>query len=88
LERLAQHYANGAKKYAEHNWAKGIPYSHCMDSLMRHVIAYMKCDKTEDHLAAIAWNAFTIMDFEERNMHFLNDLFDFTPKDSEERNDG
>jgi hypothetical protein len=35
---------------------------------MRHVEAYRMGDKSEDHLAAIAWNAFTIMQFEDTEL--------------------
>ena len=31
---------------------------------MRHVEAYRMGEKTEDHLAAICWNSFAIMQFE------------------------
>lgn len=64
LKRLAELYARGAIKYDEHNWTKGQTSSRTMDSLMRHVESYRLGDRTEDHLAAIAWNAFNLMFFE------------------------
>lgn len=56
LKRLAVHYENGARKYADRNWEKGIPLHRYVDSAFRHLAAFMDGDRTEDHLAAILWN--------------------------------
>ena len=32
MRRLAQHYENGAQKYADRNWEKGMPFSRYVDS--------------------------------------------------------
>lgn len=83
-ERLAMHYTNGAKKYGDHNWKLGQPASRFLSSLERHVKEFSKGDGIEDHLAAIAWNAFALMYFEERewkapdgtdlyDLHFVRD---------------
>lgn len=56
ITRLAQHYENGAKKYADRNWEKGLPLSRFIDSAFRHLMQFMAGDRTEDHLAAILWN--------------------------------
>lgn len=61
LFRLARHYENGAEKYSERNWEKGIPNSRCIDSAMRHLLKYLAGYKDEDHLAAVIWNISTIM---------------------------
>lgn len=66
LNRLAMHYTNGAVKYGEHNWTKGLPISRFYASLFRHLIAFAEGDETEDHLAAVAWNAFAIMHFQNK----------------------
>ena len=66
LWRLARHYESGAKKYGDHNWAKGQPVSRYLDSIFRHLIKYLGGARDEDHLAAIAWNAMAIIDHEER----------------------
>lgn len=73
LKRLARHYENGAKKYGEHNWEKGQPSSRYWDSAMRHLVSYMEGDRSEDHLAAVAWNAFG-MAWNEENRPDLVDI--------------
>lgn len=75
LRRLADLYARGAEKYGEGNWQKGQPYSRAYASLFRHLIDWREGDRSEDHIAAVAWNAFTIMYYEER-LPELNDLFE------------
>jgi hypothetical protein len=56
LLRLAQHYENGARKYAPRNWEKGLPLSRFIDSAFRHLVQFMDGDREEDHLAAVLWN--------------------------------
>jgi hypothetical protein len=58
LKRLAKHYENGAIKYGDRNWEKGMPLSRFIDSAMRHLNSVLMGMDDEDHLAAIAWNAF------------------------------
>ena len=41
LFRLAQVYEGGAKKYADRNWEKGMPFSRFLDSAARHIQDYM-----------------------------------------------
>jgi hypothetical protein len=67
LTRLAMHYTNGAEKYGDHNWTLGQPAGRFLDSLERHVIAFKEGKDDEDHLAAIAWNSFALMYFQDRN---------------------
>lgn len=57
-KRLAQHYENGAVKYADRNWEKGIPLGRFMDSAERHIQQFKDGDRTEDHLAAVLWNIY------------------------------
>ena len=56
LQRLAMHYANGAKKYGDRNWEKGQPLSRYIESLERHLIKLKAGLTDEDHEAAVAWN--------------------------------
>ena len=65
LERLAFWYGEGAKKYGDNNWRKGQPQSAVIGSLLRHISKFVKGMKDEDHLAAAAWNIFSLMNAEE-----------------------
>lgn len=70
---LAKHYEEGAKKYSERNWEKGIP-THCfIDSGVRHLLKYIRGDKDEPHDRAFLWNMFGYM-WTVRNHHELDDF--------------
>lgn len=56
LLRLARHYENGARKYGDRNWQKGIPCHSFADSAMRHMLKYLDGQTDEDHLIAAIWN--------------------------------
>jgi hypothetical protein len=56
LMRLAQHFENGSKKYGDRNWEKGQPLCRTLDSAIRHIYSFLGGDRSEDHLAAAAWN--------------------------------
>lgn len=64
-ERLGFRLAEGAKKYAERNWEKGIPDAAFLESLERHLVAYKMGKTDEDHAAAIAFNIMGIIHNEE-----------------------
>jgi len=72
LRRLALRYEFGAMKYGDRNWQAGLPTSNCLNSMIRHTIEYMMGMDDEDHLAAIAWNAFAIMEFEKTHPELQN----------------
>lgn len=65
ITRLAQHFENGSKKYGVDNWAKGIPLRRYLDSLLRHAFKFGKGDDSEDHLSALVWNAFCLLETQE-----------------------
>lgn len=68
LRRLAFWAEAGGIKYGGRNWERGMPYEHPMDSLMRHTNDYRRGDRSEDHLAAIACNAFFLMHYQDCGM--------------------
>ena len=74
LERLAKWYEFGAMKYADRNWEKGIPFSRCIDSAMRHITKFMMGSVDEDHLSAAVWNLLVIIHFQELERKDLDDL--------------
>lgn len=55
---LAKHYQDGAKKYADRNWEKGLPVHSFIDSGVRHYLKYLRGDQDEPHGRAFLWNMF------------------------------
>lgn len=53
---VAQHFEEGAKKYGESNWRKGIPVHCYIDSAVRHYLKWLRGDKDEPHDRAFVWN--------------------------------
>ena len=64
--RLAQRVTDGAKKYSDYNWTKGIPIQVYLDSLDRHIKAFRARDVSEDHLGSALWNIQGMMFTEDR----------------------
>ena len=56
IERIAKHFENGAKKYDENNWRKGLPCKCYVDSAVRHYFKWVLGEIDEDHEAAFYWN--------------------------------
>ena len=56
LLEVSIHYEEGAEKYGEHNWEKGIPAHSFIDSAVRHLIKYGRGDDDERHDRAFLWN--------------------------------
>jgi hypothetical protein len=42
LERIANIFTFGAKKYGEYNWTGGITYSRIYGALLRHLFAWIR----------------------------------------------
>ena len=53
---VAKHFEEGAKKYGENNWQKGIPVHCYIDSAVRHYLKMLRGDKDEPHDRAFVWN--------------------------------
>lgn len=56
LLEVSIHYEEGAKKYGERNWEKGIPLHCYIDSGVRHLLKYTRGDTDEPHDRAFIWN--------------------------------
>ena len=73
LLEVSRHYEEGAKKYEERNWEKGIP-AHCyVDSGIRHLIKWANEWNDEPHDRAFVWNMMCLL-WTIENKPELNDL--------------
>lgn len=53
---VSKHFEEGAKKYGEYNWQKGIPLPRYIDSAVRHYLKWLRGDTDEPHDRAFCWN--------------------------------
>lgn len=53
---VAIHFEEGAKKYGEHNWEKGLPLNSYIDSATRHLMKHISGMTDERHDRAFIWN--------------------------------
>lgn len=70
LLEVAKHFEEGAKKYGENNWQKGIPVHCYIDSAIRHYLKWLRGDKDEPHDRAFVWNIMCCIwevDYREKN---------------------
>jgi len=69
LEKLAEVYTIGAKKYGDQNWRKGFAWSRIIGAMMRHLEAFRRGESVDPDdgqhpLASVMWCAATLMEFE------------------------
>ena len=57
---VAKHYQEGAKKYADRNMEKGLPFHSLIDSALRHYTKWRRHDTDEPHDRAVIWNLLTL----------------------------
>ena len=79
LKRVMKRYLDGAEKYGENNWMRGMPLSVYYDCAHRHLEAWWaERDDGEDHAAAVVWNMLCAMWTESNNNpdQHLDDLND------------
>ena len=57
MEALAKWYEEGAKKYGDRNWEKGLSVRDCINRMVRHSHKAANGLTDEDHLSAVMWNA-------------------------------
>ena len=53
---LSVHFRDGAEKYGENNWRKGLPEWSYISSAVRHYLKWRRGDKDERHDRAFMWN--------------------------------
>lgn len=76
LNRIGKLYTKGAKHYGCNNWRKGQPISTTIGSLQRHLTKYMMGMTDEDHLAAVVFNALSLLNADEyyKDNPLINDI--------------
>lgn len=53
---VAKHFEEGAEKYGENNWQKGLPVKGYINSAVRHYLKWLRGDTDEPHDRAFCWN--------------------------------
>lgn len=53
---LSVHFRDGAEKYGENNWKKGLPEWSYLSSAVRHYLKWRRGDEDERHDRAFLWN--------------------------------
>jgi hypothetical protein len=56
LAAVAAACAEGAERYGDFNWEKGMPACDLINHALRHVYLFLSGDRSEDHLGHAAWN--------------------------------
>lgn len=79
IMELSKHYEEGANKYAERNWEKGINLHCYVDSAMRHYFKYLAGWDDEPHDRAVLWNLFCLL----WTYHYKPELDDLPKYDKE-----
>ena len=65
MKRLAVTYCEGAKRYGDRNWEKGLPVSNLVNHALAHIFAYLGGNTAEDDLIHAAWNLMAAAHMEE-----------------------
>lgn len=56
LLEVSVHFEEGAEKYGENNWQKGLPVWCYINSMTRHFLKWLRGDEDERHDRAFVWN--------------------------------
>lgn len=75
LLEVSKQFEDGAAKYGDNNWQKGIPINVYIDSGVRHYLKHLRGDQDEPHDRAFAWNMVCAI-WTCRNMPDLNPYSD------------
>lgn len=73
LLELVKVYTAGAVKYEPRNWEKGMSWSRCFGSLMRHSWKFWRGETHDEetglhHMAHVAWNALALVSYDLRKV--------------------
>lgn len=60
IMEVSKQYEDGAKKYSERNWEKGIPVHCYIDSAARHLMKIGAGWDDEPHVRSTLWNLFSL----------------------------
>ena len=69
----AQALHEGASKYGERNWEKGLPKSNLINHALHHLFKLVEGDTSENHASHLVWNVMTIIHFREVNARAKED---------------
>lgn len=56
LAAVARACAEGAEKYSDYNWERGMPASDLLNHALQHIYKFLSGDRSEDHLGHAGWN--------------------------------
>lgn len=73
IMQVSKHYEQGALKYGENNWRKGMPLHVYLDCALRHLLKSIAGMKDEPHIRAVCWNLLCFL-WTKSNRPNLNDL--------------
>lgn len=65
LRRVAEACNEGAAKYGDYNWEKGMPIGDLLNHAIQHLYKYLSGDRSEDHLGHAAWGCMAACHSEE-----------------------
>ena len=65
LREVARACAEGAAKYSDFNWERGMPVHDLLNHAIAHVYQYLAGDRREPHLGHAAWNLLAAIHSEE-----------------------
>ncbi len=72
LREVARACAEGAAKYGDWNWEKGMPAHDLLNHAIAHIYGFLSGDRSEPHLGHAAWNLLAAIHSHELWPH-LND---------------
>lgn len=56
LREVARTCAEGAAKYSDYNWERGMPVHDLLNHAIAHIFQFLSGDRSEPHLPHAAWN--------------------------------